>query len=311
MKTIRIALKLCFVIAMTQLTAVAQKPDEWTRFQANGTEFSIEMPRNAELFADKDGFTVSDNGSLSGIDLRDMRMLCASDDSTVMWLEVFSANDAPRAMRIMVSQTDLDPVKLANLPKGFSGNEVSKTGARDFARKQDVPISFVSRYYASKQNLYIVTAARRGAKNEAFDRFLNSVRFNEWAASGMAISSVKAFSIEDIGVVAAKPATNAIVPAKSADQKPDEDTSGLLILMRARVPYTSLARSNNVTGTVLLRATFQTNGRVSKIELIEGLPGGLNRSAFFVTVRTKYLPPEKSGVAESITRQISFSFSIY
>jgi protein TonB len=88
-------------------------------------------------------------------------------------------------------------------------------------------------------------------------------------------------------------------------------TSPLKILSKPRPGYTDAARQANVQGTVLLRVTFLASGQVGNISAVKGLSNGLTEQAIAAARRINFEPAKVNGVAQSITRQIEYTFSIY
>jgi TonB family protein len=72
---------------------------------------------------------------------------------------------------------------------------------------------------------------------------------------------------------------------------------------------TDEAIANNVRGQVVLSAVLCTSGRVTDIQVIEGLPFGVTERAVVAARQTKFTPAEKDGQAASVTTRFVFKFS--
>ena len=83
------------------------------------------------------------------------------------------------------------------------------------------------------------------------------------------------------------------------------------ILARAEPQYTDEARTNMVTGTVVLRAVFSTNGQVTNIRVVNGLPYGLTEKAVDAARLIRFSPAMKDGRPVSQYIQIEYNFSLY
>lgn len=88
-------------------------------------------------------------------------------------------------------------------------------------------------------------------------------------------------------------------------------TQGIKILSKPRPGYTDSARQANIQGTVILRVTFLASGQVGSISAIKGLGSGLTEQAIAAAHRIAFEPAKTNGVAQSVTKQIEYTFSIY
>ena len=83
------------------------------------------------------------------------------------------------------------------------------------------------------------------------------------------------------------------------------------ILSRPEPQYTEEARKNQVSGTVVLRAVFSSNGQVTNIRTVSGLPYGLTERAIAAARMIRFTPAMKSGRAVSQYIQIEYNFNLY
>lgn len=77
-------------------------------------------------------------------------------------------------------------------------------------------------------------------------------------------------------------------------------------------PYTGLteeARANQVRGRVILKAVLCRSGRVTDIQVIEGLPFGMTERAVEAVRKAKFNPAESAGQAVSQETKFEFRFS--
>jgi protein TonB len=88
-------------------------------------------------------------------------------------------------------------------------------------------------------------------------------------------------------------------------------TQGIKILSKPRPGYTDAARQANIQGTVILRVTFLASGQVGGISAVKGLPNGLTEQAIAAAHRISFEPAKVNGQAQSVTKQIEYTFSIY
>lgn len=72
---------------------------------------------------------------------------------------------------------------------------------------------------------------------------------------------------------------------------------------------TDEAMANAVRGQVVLSAVLCTSGRVTDIQVIEGLPFGVTERAIVAALQTEFTPAEKDGQAVSVPTRFVFKFS--
>jgi hypothetical protein len=303
---------LVFLFALIFSAVVKAQNSEWTRFASDSGEFSVEMPKNAVYFYDKDGFIYSDFGG-NNIQFAEMQMLHAADDKTVMSVEIYRLRSPKDGLDMLLDKQVGKTSKLRDLPKDFSGRQIEKTEIRNHTNDKNVEISFTARFFAAKNHLYVVTVANRGAKNAAFEKFLSSVRFG--APSGGSDAAVKISSLKALGIfdIAADETEQPKPPAplKKTIQLPrTEDPTPLMILFKPNPSFTNAARNEMTTGLIRARVTFDKSGRVSKVAFTKILENGLSRGAFFAALRLKFIPPEKDGAPQTTTRVVEYNFSI-
>ena len=87
-------------------------------------------------------------------------------------------------------------------------------------------------------------------------------------------------------------------------------TAKARILSKPAPSYTTEARDQKVTGTVVLRAVFTAEGQVKYILVIVGLPGGLTERAIEAARRIKFQPATKDGKPVSMWIQLEYNFNL-
>ncbi len=83
------------------------------------------------------------------------------------------------------------------------------------------------------------------------------------------------------------------------------------IVSRPRPQYTEEARKNQIEGSVVLRAIFTSEGEVTNIRVVSGLPFGLTERAIAATRMIKFTPAIKDGRSVSMHIQLEYNFSLY
>ncbi len=90
-----------------------------------------------------------------------------------------------------------------------------------------------------------------------------------------------------------------------------EVTSKARLLSKPEPQYTEDARKNQVTGTVVLKVVFASNGSVTNIRTVSGLPYGLTERAIAAARQIKFVPATKDGHPVSMWMQLEYNFNLY
>jgi protein TonB len=83
------------------------------------------------------------------------------------------------------------------------------------------------------------------------------------------------------------------------------------ILEKPEPTYTEEARKNQITGTVILRAIFASNGQITGITPVSRLPDGLTERAIAAAKRIRFVPAMKDGRPVSMYFQLEYNFNLY
>lgn len=83
------------------------------------------------------------------------------------------------------------------------------------------------------------------------------------------------------------------------------------VLFKPEPTYTEEARRNQVTGTVMLRVVFASNGDVVQIRAVRTLPYGLTERAIAAARQIKFVPAVRSGHPVSVFMQLEYNFNLY
>ncbi len=88
-------------------------------------------------------------------------------------------------------------------------------------------------------------------------------------------------------------------------------TAPIKIISKPKPSYTDAARQNQVQGTVILRVTFLASGQIGSISPVKGLPNGLTEQAIAAARSIRFEPAKNNGIAQTLTKQVEYTFSIY
>lgn len=83
------------------------------------------------------------------------------------------------------------------------------------------------------------------------------------------------------------------------------------LLFKPEPQYTEEARLNQVTGTVMLRVVFSSEGDVEQITAVRTLPFGLTERAIAAARQIKFVPAMKNGQPVSVQMQLEYNFNLY
>ena len=309
------------VSAFTQdVKNASNQTDEWIRLSFDNGEFSIEMPSNFVYFYDKNGFRLTHRVGFSSqtYQYEQMRMFNASADKTVMRVEIYEVDSPKKYLEELVEDQkprNSETSETSESMAGFKVKQLEQQTVEDFRNKKDVKISHITKFIASKNYIYVLTAANRGAKTEAFNRFFSSLSLNSAqtnsadAAKIVDISSLIPVTIEQMGEVIEPDKDRK--PSAVPNQPIEKIEKPILFLLKPKVSYTETARRAGDKGIIRLRLKFSENGGISKIGVLSNLPNGLLRNAVFSALRIKFIPQEKDNELVGNTNVVEYSFDIY
>ena len=88
-------------------------------------------------------------------------------------------------------------------------------------------------------------------------------------------------------------------------------TSKARLISKPEPQYTEDARKNQIVGTVVLKVVFASNGSVTNIRTVSGLPYGLTERAIAAARQIKFQPATKDGRPVSMWMQLEYNFNLY
>jgi len=83
------------------------------------------------------------------------------------------------------------------------------------------------------------------------------------------------------------------------------------ITYREIAKYTEEARDNITHGTVVLNVVFRSDGSISDIRVVRGLPYGLTERAIEAAVKIRFEPAIKDGQPVNVRMNLEFKFQMY
>jgi len=83
------------------------------------------------------------------------------------------------------------------------------------------------------------------------------------------------------------------------------------ITYREKAKYTEEARDNVIHGTVALNVVFRSDGSLSDIKVVKGLPYGLTEKAIDAARKIRFEPAIKDGQPVHVRGDLEFTFHLY
>jgi len=83
------------------------------------------------------------------------------------------------------------------------------------------------------------------------------------------------------------------------------------VVLKPAAAYTTIARRNQITGTVVLRVVLASSGHVEKITALKALPDGLTERAILAARTLRFIPAVKEGQWVSQYIQLEYTFNLY
>jgi TonB family protein len=90
-----------------------------------------------------------------------------------------------------------------------------------------------------------------------------------------------------------------------------EVTQKVRVLSKPEPSYTQAGRKAGVQGTVVLRAVFSSDGKITNLYVTQALPFGLTTSAIQAARQIKFTPAMKDGQVVSMNIQLEYNFNLY
>jgi len=298
------ALLLIFLLLVVNV--FAQKSG-WDKLQTDDGELAMLMPAGCySNFYDHNGITVYEPDGRTVYQLTEMRLISCYRDGALLNVEIYETAWAKAAAKVLREKLQINGDQLKLGKDFYAVGQVEEKADYTLER----------RLVASDRRVYLITAATRRAPNETMRTFLDSVQFaDDYSAAEMDKNSVLISSLENRvpEVVSEKDAADADKKTLVGDVPTEDDKTlkKIIVLSRPAPSYTSAARKNRTTGRLVLRLTFGTEGRITRLQVVRDLPNGLVREAVVAALRIKFLPEERSGKPQTVTKTVEYKFGIY
>jgi TonB family protein len=163
----------------------------------------------------------------------------------------------------------------------------------------------VAQYFATERHLYAFRTFGAPAEDQRVKQFFASLILG---------NTSEATALSDGPGVPFQPQVQA--ESNDANTRPTiyvgrEVDRKVRLAMKPEPMYTEEARQYAVTGTVILKVVFASNGDVNNIRTVSGLPFGLTEKAIDAAKKIKFIPAVKDGKFVSMWMQLEYNFNLY
>jgi TonB family protein len=296
MSVIRVLLFATYLSLLAGVTyAQENNPDSpsWQRYTVKGEEFSIELPTHPAMTTHKEHRWGNRKD-------RTERELGAYADGVVYAIYSVDEADMRQALQASIQGITSNPrwdrlTEEQLSVNGFTGKQYFSTDS----------LGGTVQVFAAKNRVYQFQAFGAKADDPRVKHFFSSLSLGKKVA-GTEVSDGPGVLLKSNDQLAS---ANLDSPAKvfigrDADRK-------ARVVMKPEPAYTDNARKNQITGTVVLRVVFSSDGSVTNIVTRSGLPEGLTEMAIDAARKIKFIPAAKDGKFVSMWMQLEYNFNLY
>ncbi|HSK73630.1 MAG TPA: energy transducer TonB [Pyrinomonadaceae bacterium] len=307
-----------FVFAVNSNAQNKEEPS-WLRIESENKDFSIAVPPNYQVLADKKGFSYAKFDKtfqrvVGTVRLSDIRYITASQNGASFFVFSYKVNNLKDGLNYLSNYVDNGEVSNISFNQ-FKG----KSSARSTDKFYYLHLAL-----GSNDRIYHIFGGARDRNNETLQYFFSSLKLNGNNLFNLNTNMENRIkeparlisSLEDtpflVEVEEQKTANAQNQPDKKnpAEQKDSSETP-LGVIFKPRPRYTEEARGKNTVGTVRLRISFSGDGSIGKISVVKGLENGLTEEAIKAARLIRFLPQEKDNTPISVSKLVEFGFSIY
>jgi len=189
--------------------------------------------------------------------------------------------------------------------RGVAKSTATELKVNGFPGKQSSTVDSSSQFFATKDRLYQFTAVGAPLDDARMTTFFSSVLLHKKKDSvEVGDGAGSSYQPPEEAQPSDADGTRKILTGKEVDKK-------IRLAMKPEPGYTEDARHNQVTGTVVLKCVFASNGSVTNIRTISGLPYGLTEQSIAAARKIKFIPATKDGKFVSMWMQLEYNFNLY
>ena len=256
----------------------------WQRYTVKGEPFSIKFPTLPAMSTYKP----------SGSDRRQLQ-LGAYAEGVVYTIFSLEDGDPGGALKSSIeeigSNSAWDRTSEQDLSlNGFSGKQYFWTN----------PLGGTVQVFATKNRFYRVEAMGAKSEDTRVKQFFSSLTLGK-KGEGIEVSDGQGIPFDPTDQ---PDPTGRSLTGREVERK-------AILIMKPQPVYTEEAREKEITGTVVLKVVFSSNGSVVNIRTASALPHGLTERAIDAARKIKFIPAVKDGRFVSMWMQLEYNFNLY
>ena len=278
-----------FFLILVATAAVAQPPAAWKSYTVKGEAFSVVFPTlpamaTNEEFIDRFG------------KFRRQRLLGAYAEGLVYTASCY-LNPKQELLEDFIEQeifthSTFDRTSEKDLKRnGFSGKQ--------YIAPDKVPGTV--QFFLTGKTVYRFEVFGAGLDDPRVQQFFSSLVLGK-SASGIEVTD--GFGVPYTSQSQTDESTENPLLGKQVNRK-------VVVVMKPEPMYTEEARQKGMTGTVVLKVVFHSDGSVGKMSTIADLPYGLTEKAIEAARKIKFIPAVKDGKFVSMWMQLEYNFNFY
>ena len=286
----RILLSACFLI-LVATAAVGQPPARWKRYTVKGEAFSVIFPTVPAMAT-----------NIQFLDWlgkqRRQRVLGAYAEGVVYTVSC-SENSKQELLEDFIEQ------------EIFTHSTFDRTSEKDLKRN-----GFSGKQYFAPDKVpgtvQIFSTGNAIYRFQVFGAPLDDARVQQYFSSVVLGKSASGIEVSDGFGVQYDPGLQA--QADESWAKPflgKQVNRRTTTVMKPEPMYTEEARQKGITGTVVLKVVFFSDGSVGNIQTVAGLPYGLTEKSIEAARKIKFVPAVKDGKFVSMWMQLEYNFNLY
>ena len=275
---------LVFTLVLSAPAAMAQKSVPWSLYTIKGEDLSVPLPRVPTMQTSKESRARPQKD-------RKRHVIKTSSNGVVYTVHVVE-NPKPRLSlkEFIDEQAKINP-------------DEKLTAERDLTLDGVAGKAFVypdrngmAQFFAKDDRLYDIRAYGASVDDSRIKLFFSYLSLKKTAWSYEISESVQSDSLN--------PVIDKVYTGKDV-------TTKARLLKKPEPTYSEKAKSELITGTIVIKCIFASDGTVRNIIVVSGLPYGLTEKAIEAARKIKFIPATKDGKNVSMWMQLEYNFNLY
>jgi len=271
------------MVAVTPARTQTQSTPAWNLYTVKGERLSVALPALPAMETSKESRARPQKD-------RQRRVIKCSSKGVVYTIHIVE-NPKPRLSleSFIQEQTTANPADKLTAEADFNLEGV-KGKAFSYPDRNGV-----AQFFAKDDRLYDVRAYGASADDPRIKTFFHYLTLKKQDNAIEVSENVQAGTFD---------ATETLYIGKQVDTK-------ARLIKKPEPAYTEKARRAQITGTVILKCIFASDGTVRNIRVVSGLPYGLTERAIEAARKIKFIPALKDGKNVSMWMQLEYNFNLY